>query len=158
MATFLVRKASPDDAEAICRVHKASVRGLCATAYSPQQIEAWIGPRVADDYRRAMMAGGEVMRVAENADRVVGFASSRETMLLALYVEPELGRGAGRLLLHAAEDDVRSCGVAILSLEATMNAVPFYEKHGYVRDRSGSAMRGGQALPVVEMHTKLDRL
>jgi putative acetyltransferase len=158
MPLFLVRKASPDDAEAICRVHKASVRGLCATAYSPEKIEAWIGPRVADDYRRAMTSGGEVMRVAELGDRVVGFASIKDAMLLALYVDPEQGRGAGKLLLHAAEDEARVRRVAVLSLQATVNAVPFYAKHGYVRDGLGSAMRGGQALPVVEMHKSLVRM
>ena len=49
---FLVRFATPADAEAICRVHVASIRESCAGDYTPQQIEAWAGPKRPEDYIR----------------------------------------------------------------------------------------------------------
>ena len=152
MRRHVVRRAVPEDAAAICALHGASVRQLCAGTYSPDQIDAWIGGRSADDFRNAMTAGGETMFVAESAGRLSGFASIRDSVLLGLYVDPARGRGAGRMLLRAAEDHARSSGVAVLLLQATLNAVGFYEKQGFSRDRSGSVMRNGRALPIVEMH------
>jgi putative acetyltransferase len=155
MHRCIVRRAVPEDAVAICDLHKASVRSLCAGAYSPEQIEAWLAPRLADDYRQAMTVGREMMFVAQCARRIVGFASIKASMLMGLYVDPDSGRGAGRILLQAAEGHARSDGVAILSLQATLNAVPFYERRGFSLDRYGTVLRGGLELPVVEMSKTL---
>ena len=38
---MLIRRATVDDAEAICDLHVRSIRGLCAADYTPPQIEAW---------------------------------------------------------------------------------------------------------------------
>jgi putative acetyltransferase len=153
----VIRRARLDDAEGLCALHKASIRGLCAGAHSPQQIEAWLATRVADDFRHAMTVGGETILVAVRGARLAGFASTRAAELLGLYVDPDLGRGAGRVLLQAAEEHVRHRGVTALSLQATMNAAAFYERHGYSRDRDDAVMRGGHALPVIEMHKDLGR-
>jgi putative acetyltransferase len=155
MHRCIVRRAMPEDAVAICDLHKASVRDLCAAAYSSEQIEAWLAPRVPDDYRKAMTVGGETMFVAQCAQRIVGFASIKTSMLIGLYVDPDGGRGAGRILLQAAEGQARSDGVAVLSLQATLNAVPFYKRHGFSLDRHGTVLRGGRELPVVEMSKTL---
>ena len=50
------------------------------------------------------------MLVDEHDGAVVGFASIKETVLFGLYVDPATGRGAGRVLLLAAEDEVRRRG------------------------------------------------
>jgi putative acetyltransferase len=151
----IIRRATAEDAEAICVLHKVAVRRLCAGAYSAEQIEAWVGPRVAEDYCKAMSADGETMFVAERASRVAGFASLRGERLLGLYVDPTSGRGLGRPLLAVAEEEARGRGVAILSLQATLNAVPFYRRHGYSVDRAGLVPRSGLKLPVVEMSKTL---
>jgi putative acetyltransferase len=155
MHRCIVRRAMLEDAVAICDLHKASVRGLCAAAYSSEQIEAWLAPRVPDDYRKAMTVGEETMFVGQCAQRIVGFASIKTSRLIGLYVDPDGGRGAGRILLRAAEKHARSAGVAVLSLQATLNAVPFYEGRGFSLDRHGTVLRGGLELPVVEMSKTL---
>ena len=142
---------------ALCRLHKASVSGLCAGAYSSEQIEAWLGHRVPDDFRNAMTVGGETMFVGQRAERIVGFASIRTSMLMGLYVDPDGGRGAGRILLQAAEEHARCDSVTVLTLQATLNAVPFYQRHGFSLDRHGAVLRGGLELPVVEMSKTLRR-
>ena len=155
MKRFDVRRAVTADAAMLCDLHKASVRALCAGTYSSRQIDAWLAPRCADDYRRAMTAGGEVMLAATYADRVVGFASLRGAELLGLYVDPKLGRGAGGVLLAAAEEQARNGGEQILHLQATANAVAFYRKHGYMRGARGVVRRGGAELAVLDMRKAL---
>ena len=109
----------------------------------PEEIEAWLRDREPAGFRHAMTDGGETMLVAERDGVVVGFASIKGVMLFGLYVDPTRGRGAGRLLLAAAEDEVRRRGAAVLSLQATLNAVPFYRKHGFMRqDRSACGAAG----------------
>jgi GNAT superfamily N-acetyltransferase len=127
---------------------------LCAGTYSTAQIELWLALRSADDYRRAMTSG-EVMLAATYADRVVGFASTKGAALLALYVDPKLGRGAGGSLLLAAEEQARGAGEPVLHLQSTPNAVAFYRKHGYMRGARATVRRGGVELPVLDMHKAL---
>lgn len=154
----VIRRATAEDAAAVCALHKASVRRLCAGAYSAEQIEAWVGPRVPENYCKAMSVDGETMFVAERANRVAGFASLRGETLLGLYVDPTSGRGLGRQLLATAEEEARGRSVTVLSLQATLNAVPFYRRHGYSVDRAGLVLRGGLRLPVVEMSKPLGPL
>jgi putative acetyltransferase len=151
MAAFTIRPATPADAEALCALHKASVRALCLGAYTADEIEAWLREREPQGFRHAMSKGGETMLVAECEDAVVGFASIKETVLFGLYVDPAKGRGAGRVLLMAAEAEVRRRGAKVLSLQATLNAVPFYRQHGFMRQERSTVRRGGRDLAVLDM-------
>ena len=107
MAAFTIRPARLADAEALCALHKASVRALCVGAYTTRGDRSLASEREPQGFRHAMTDGGETMLVAERDGAVVGFASIKGTMLFGLYVDPARGRGAGRLLLEAAEDEVR---------------------------------------------------
>ena len=151
MAAFTIRPATPADADALCALHKASVKALCLGAYTAEEIEAWLREREPQGFRHAMTDGGETMLVAECEGAVVGFASIKETVLFGLYVDPARGRGAGRVLLAAAEDEVRRRGASVLSLQATLNAVPFYRQHGFMRQERSTVRRGGRDLAVLDM-------
>ena len=73
--------------------------------------------------------------VAVRSHVPVGFGSLRAGGEVAgIYVDPEAqGSGAGRLLLGAIEHLAKSRGVGMLALEATLNAVGFYERMGFQR-------------------------
>jgi putative acetyltransferase len=151
MAAFTIRPATPADAEALSALHKASVRALCLGAYTADEIEAWLREREPQGFRHAMTDGGETMLVAEHDGAVVGFASIKGTALHGLYVDPTTGRGAGRVLLLAVEDEVRRRGASVLSLQATLNAVPFYRQHGFMRQDRSTVRSGGRDLAVLVM-------
>jgi putative acetyltransferase len=151
VVAFTIRLATLADAEALCALHKAAVRSLCVGAYTVDEIEAWLREREPAGFRHAMTEGGETMLVAECDGAVAGFASIKETMLFGLYVDPARGRGAGQALLQAAEEEIRRSGAAALSLQSTLNAVPFYRKHGYMRQARSTVRRGGRDLPVLDM-------
>jgi putative acetyltransferase len=152
-----IRQATLCDAEAICAVHVASIRGLCAADYTAQQIDGWAGAKHPERYRRAM-AEGERMFVAEvpsgeAGNVVVGLAGVHGNEVRAVYVHPDhVGRGVGGALLGALEEQARSDGFETLVLHSTLNARAFYLKHAY-RDEGETVfeLRPGLHLPCVKM-------
>ena len=153
---IVIRRATPEDAEQITPVHVASIRTLCAKDYTQEQLDAWAGWKSPDKYRDAM-AAGEVFFVAELEGRVVGFSVLFEDEVKAVYVHPDhVGRGVGRQLLHAVEEEARSRGVAELKLTSTLTSVRFYESCGYAKgDLHEHPVNGGVMLPCVHFTKRL---
>jgi GNAT superfamily N-acetyltransferase len=93
--------------------------------------------------------------VAEYGGRVVGFSEAVPGEVLAVFVVPECaGRGVGTALLRHAvtlaggpESPVR--------LEATLNAVGFYERLGFRAVRPGVVRRNDMNISVVIMESTL---
>ncbi|MEM4780046.1 MAG: GNAT family N-acetyltransferase, partial [Halalkalicoccus sp.] len=78
-----------------------------------------------------------------------------------VYVDPSAARqGIGSTLLADLERYGRERGVRTLALSASLNAVPFYQAHGYERVReyrhefSNHESTGVEGI-VVEMATRL---
>jgi putative acetyltransferase len=152
-----VRRATVDDADAICELHVRSIRVLCAADYTAEQVEAWAGPKTAESYVRAMTDGGETMSVAvDDAGRVAGFVAFKGAEIYGLYVAPEsVGRGAGTTLLATAEDAMRAAGVAHVRFRSTLTAVTFYTRHGYQCGGDAVSRMGGVEIPCVWMSKTL---
>ena len=131
---ILIRRADAEDAERILQTHLASINGLCARDYTQAERAAWTGPKRAEWYVRAI-EGGQALFVAEErqADRrVVGFGQLDGDEILSLYVHADhAGRGVGRALLRALEDEARQRGITTLRLNSTLTARNFYVAHGY---------------------------
>jgi ribosomal protein S18 acetylase RimI-like enzyme len=146
------RIAVPTDAEAIARVHVESWRttypgmlpdSLLAEMEVPDYERRW-ARTLQDPYRRS------VVLVAEEADRVVGFASCGrerdgdrryEGELYAIYLLRDVqGRGHGRALVEAAASALAMRGVTsmvVWVLRDNARARGFYERMGgeYLRER-----------------------
>lgn len=147
-----VREASPDDVAAIRAVHAASIQGLAASHYDADQIESWSDVD-ADDY--ALPAEGFHVVVAEEdgvggegaegeqdgaegageGGSIAGFGALdlESGEVRAVYVHAQhAGEGVGSSILRALEERAARAGLADLHLTASLNAVPFYERHGWV--------------------------
>lgn len=144
-----VRAAQDADAQAICSLHLSAVRALCAPHYAPEVIEGWLRGRVPEGYLLGIRSGS--MFVAEVNARVVGFSESKPAEVLAVFVEPgSAGRGIGSLLLERALSDAGASN-GIVRVESTINAVGFYERHGFRVVGRGSQRRNDVDVPVVIM-------
>ena len=131
---MIVRKAEHNDAEEICRVQSAAIRQLCASHYSPAEIEAWAGPLEPNWYRSAI--GRRELFVAAEGETIIGFAQlNLDTAEVdAIYVHPVAARrGVGSALLRRLEDVARQHHLASLHLAASLSSVPFYESSGFHR-------------------------
>ena len=147
-----VREATPDDVEAIRAVHASSIRGLATAHYDDRQIDSWSDVD-EDDY--ALPAEGFHVVVAEVSDTgeegergvvegaegageegsIAGFGALdlESGEVRAVYVHAEhAGEGVGSSVLGELEERAARAGLADLHLTASLNAVPFYERHGWV--------------------------
>ena len=150
-----VRYATPDDAEALGRIHIAAWQ----VAYRGQIPDEYLrGLKVSDRvdlWRRALEAGIEpgeaafeqgkrtALVIEDEHASIAGFAALGPTSepaepgvgeVRALYVDPELwGRGFGRDLLAAATDELRASGHdrgLLWVLKTNERARRFYESLG----------------------------
>lgn len=146
-----IRRAEPDDAQAIWAVHRASVLGLSDQQYTPEQVAAWVD-LAPEHFRTAMTEQGERFFVAEAAGEVVGFGAVRGDEARAVYVRPDaVRRGIGTRLLDAVEREVRTLGGGTVTCVASLNAVPFYQANGYVAQERMVRRIGGAELPSIRM-------
>ena len=128
-----IRRARQEDCHSIVRVHAAAVRGIRTALYTPEEIQAWAIPKKPESYEESI--NSNEFFVAEEGDIIVGFGvlNQESAEVEAVYVIPGAGRrGIGLELLGKLEERARTLGLGALRLNASLNAVPFYEKAGYV--------------------------
>ncbi len=129
-----LRLATEVDRRALWRLHARSVETLCQGAYSPREVRTWVDLLRPDGYLRPEQP--RTVLVAERESTLVGFGQMDVVLgeLEALYVAPEeAGRGVGSRLLSSLEVLAWRTGAAGVSLDASLNAEPFYRARGYVR-------------------------
>jgi L-amino acid N-acyltransferase YncA len=154
-AALSIRRATVEDASEICRVHKEAVRAKARFHYSDVLIEAWIGDRETQHYKRAMQEQGEVMWLAACAGAVVGFASLRDNELNALYADSQAPSGTGTALLKAVIDEAEALGIPDLLAIASLNAVGFYVRHGFQKIGPAQLVRSGATIPAIRMRRSI---
>lgn len=154
---ILARRAKPEDAEQICQVHIVSVRELCKSDYTPEQIEAWIGMLKPEGHRQAIENPNKIMFVAEIEGRIVGFSELFENEVNAVYIHPNHSQqGAGKLLLNLLEKEAIAHRINKLQLSASINAKLFYQARGYqVIEHSFHTLHSGIKIPCVRMEENL---
>lgn len=156
---MLIRPAMAADAEQIAAVHASAIRDVCGQEYEPSQIQAWLSGKTHQGYLRAI-AERQVF-VALRDDRVLGFGEidPRTGEIFAVYVRPDcLRQGLGGALLQTLESCAAEHALRRLHLHATLNAIPFYEAHGFVLDAMTSYPLGPDtSLACASMHKPIHR-
>ncbi|WP_303907723.1 GNAT family N-acetyltransferase [Thiohalomonas denitrificans] len=130
-----IRKADPTDAPAIQRFQEASIRELCSDKYDAETIEQWTGDLKPDHYLDAMEKYQFLVAEEDGGEiEAMCVVDTDRSELNALFVAPQAtGKGLGKVLVASAEGVVLNAGHHRISLKATLNAVPFYEKLGFRR-------------------------
>lgn len=147
-----LRPARPGDGGALFEVTRRSVAGLAAGHYSAEQVAGWMGLRTPAFYED-LVAGGRAV-VAEHDGRVVGFVDAEPGEVTRLFLLPEAaGHGLGARLLAVGMETARDGHAGPVRVEATINAVGFYERHGFRVVGRGhfSHGLGGEPIDIVHM-------
>ena len=119
------RRAEPRDAKAVAEVFLAAHAEMTylPELHTAEETRGWIGDVVLHNLE---------VWVAEDGDRVVGFAALGEDLLEHLYVHPEAqGRGVGTALL-ALSKERRPGGLQLWVFQRNTGARRFYERHGFI--------------------------
>jgi len=154
---LIIRKAQQDDRSSIGNVHAAAVAGISTPLYTPEELQAWAIPKTPEDYET--LISEREFYVAEENGLISGFGVLNKDIGLieAVYVRPNVGRrGVGLELISALEETAIAHGLKCLRLNASLNAVPFYEKAGYVAsERSTYRLSTGVEIACVPMQKEL---
>lgn len=133
--SFIIRPASIDDAEGICDVHHSAVKALAGGEYDNDTLNAWHNAMTVEKAAEAIEKPDLLAFVAEEGGEggaVVGFALMSSGLVNAIYVHPRSqGKGVGSRLFTTIEEESVSAGAGSLTLNASLNARPFYERHGF---------------------------
>lgn len=141
-----VRRATPEDAEALTRIALAAKRHW---GYPERWILQWTGGL---NITPEIVRNNEVHVAVVEGGRTVGFyalvGEGRRIELEHLWISPEyIGRGVGRILFDHALGKAASLGAETLRLEADPNAEGFYRKMG--------AERVGENVYEIEGHRRV---
>ena len=147
-----VRDARPGDAMPVFALHVAACRRLGGLHYTEEQLLDWADKRGDGPERYAT----EDLLVAERDGDVVGFGERDDGEVVACYVHPDHARtGVGTALLEHLHAELRDAGHDRATLTASLNAIAFYERHGYEAVERYALEPAEIEFPVVEMEREL---
>ena len=142
-----IRAARAEDADAIHEVFVSAIRSIDGSDYSPEQKAAWEKAVRPDSWATRMLEFE--FKVAEFDGKTVGFASWSKTDLEHIYVASDSRRqGVGSTLMEAV---LEHFGKQEVMLTASLNAVKFYAKYGFLEEMTLVKQREGVDIPCIRM-------
>lgn len=154
--SYALRPALPADFADLGILFQASIEELASDAYSDEQRALW-GAKADDEKAWAKHLSGCLVLIAEEDGEPVGFAAMRDNAIIEnVHVHPDMAfMGVGRQLLDALERLAMARGSKKLSVAATDNALPFFERLGFVAMRRSTLSIGEEWLPSMVMDKAL---
>jgi ribosomal protein S18 acetylase RimI-like enzyme len=143
------------DAERVSEVIVSAIRASFAGYYSDEVTEALISGNTPDAVRGH--APKQMDFVYERGGRIAAMIGIKKNEIGHLFVDPAGGRrGIGRRLVDFAVAHMLARRYADLFVLSSLNAVGFYERCGFVREREGSFdVRPGLPLAYVRLSKEI---
>jgi putative acetyltransferase len=144
------------DAAVLAEIFVAAIDELAAEDYSEAQREAWASAADDEDKFAARLVG-QLTLIATQQNAPVGFASLQGADHIdLLFVHPSAaGQGVATLLIDALEKLAGARGATKLTVDASDNAAPFFEKRGYVATQRNTVTINGEWLANTTMQKTL---
>lgn len=153
---FDIRRATPDDAQIAFDIRRLAIWHQCIGAYTEQQMLDWTKGSAKDGYD-TLMQKHFYLGWVEGEPVATGMLDLEQREIGAISIRPDfMQRELGKRVLFFLEDLARELGLAEVCLDATLNAVDFYRRCGYIGE--GSAVYqspSGLQLACVPMVKKL---
>jgi N-acetylglutamate synthase-like GNAT family acetyltransferase len=170
-ANVTSRKAKPADIAQIRVMQERSLRELGASAYSVEEIEAFLDVfSTMDDavvheghYFITLSPDGRVIASAGWSQQKPRYAQGRQepvdngtATIRSVFVDPDLSRyGLGSSIMRQVEGDAAAHGIATLTLAATLSSIPFYLSLGYREVRRTLVELGEVGFALMRMEKGL---
>ena len=127
-----LRAYCEEDLSKVMRLFTQTVHRVNRRHYTPKQLDAWAPAHPDERVWQASLTAHDTL-VAVIGEELVGFADMDEQGYLdRLYVSADhLGEGIGRALVQTLEAHARQAGVTCFHTEASLTALPFFQRLGY---------------------------
>lgn len=130
---YNIRAAALKDVDQIYSLIYESVSELCKLHYTREKIDSFINnlPSKVLYYK---WLTDKIMIVCCDMETILSFAQydPTDSFIDAIYVDPQhIGKGIGTNMLNYLEDVARQLNKTYIEINASINAINFYEKCGY---------------------------
>jgi len=124
---LFLREARFEDADALISVRHQAIMAL-APEYGVTAASRWAGSASPNYAINAI--GAYTVFVAETESGLAGWVAFRDDTIEHIYTRPDTSR-VGTSLMDRAEALIAAAGFEVAVLDASPNAVSFYEQRGY---------------------------
>jgi len=126
-----IRIADVEDARAAWKIRNAAIRSECVGYYPPESLRIWTSGAMEEQFV-STVAGRLHVAVANDCVIGAGMIDLESGKVDAMVVRPDKMRsGVGRAILSYLEQLALEAELDQLSLDSTLNAVPFYRSCGF---------------------------
>lgn len=152
-----IRDYRDEDAEEIAELFHGAVHSLLDQGYSAEQLEAWSPTPPDRAHWRARLAERRPFVACEDG-RIVGFIELEDDGHIdCFYTHRDCQRrGVGRRLFDHLLAEARARGLRELYVEASAIARPFFERAGFVLEKTNRIERRGVVLENHSMRRALE--
>ena len=150
-----LRRHRREDAGPILALFRDTIRRVNRRDYTPGQVEAWAQPGLtveawADRLREATW-------VVEAEGQLVAFAELEpDGYIDCFYCHADWqGVGIGSRLMRQLQMEARAAGAQSMFSDVSLTARSFFERHGFIVERSQQVRLGGERLTNFRMRRPL---
>lgn len=135
---YRTRPLTADDIPAMQRLVKETILGVNARDYTREEVADWASCLDNEARQRELLAAHGFIAALDETGLMVGIASmNAEGYLHSLFVHKDWqGRGVASFLLDEVERKAREYGGKEIYCEVSLTARPFFEKRGYVVEKT----------------------
>lgn len=133
----VIRLATHQDVDRIWAIRTQAILTSCAQFYASKKVTVWADSPMPKNFAHTLVTLKAI--VYEEKGKVLGFGfiDSDKQSLESVFVDPfHHGKGIGKMLVLALQQQATNAGVTRLSLSASLNAVPFYKRLGFIEQVS----------------------
>lgn len=140
-----IRRLAAQDIPEMRKLFRATVLTVNSKDYTKEEVEDWASCGDSVKHWKELLAKNNYIGALDGQGGIVGFSSmNAEGYLHSMFVHKDWqGKGVATLLLSEVEKIARRYGVHKISVEVSVTARPFFEKHGYkvVKEQKAKANR-----------------
>lgn len=140
-----IRRLAAQDIPEMRKLFRATVLTVNSKDYTKEEVEDWASCGDSVEHWKELLAKNNYIGALDGKGGIVGFSSmNAEGYLHSMFVHKDWqGKGVATLLLSEVEKIARRYGVHKISVEVSVTARPFFEKHGYkvVKEQKAKANR-----------------
>lgn len=140
-----IRRLAAQDIPEMRKLFRATVLTVNSKDYTKEEVEDWASCGDSVEHWKELLAKNNYIGALDGQGGIVGFSSmNAEGYLHSMFVHKDWqGKGVATLLLSEVEKIARRYGVHKISVEVSVTARPFFERHGYkvVKEQKAKANR-----------------